>query len=118
LQKAEPKKTKFEVRVAVEPSTGNVFEDFGLKSPEEQLTNAELGQHICDVIALRKLTPAKAANLLGIDQLRVSALMRGKLEGFSIDRLLRFVNALGRDVEIVISPARQAEEGDIRVVSA
>jgi len=40
-----------------------------------------------------------------VDQPKVSALVRGKFEGFSIDRLLRFLNALGRDVEIVISPA-------------
>jgi hypothetical protein len=45
-------------------------------------------------------------------------LMRGKLDGFSMDRLFRFLNALGRDVEIVIRPARQGEEADTHVVSA
>src|SRR6476469_3942811 len=71
-----------------------------------------------DVIAERKLSQVRAAKLLGIDQPKVSALLRGKLDGFSIDRLFRFLNALGRDVEIVIRPARQDGEADTRVISA
>jgi predicted XRE-type DNA-binding protein len=49
----------------------------------------------------------EAAQLLGIDQPKVSALMRGKLTGFSLERLLRFMNILGRDVEIVVKPKPQ-----------
>src|SRR3954471_2619497 len=103
---------------AVETSSGNVFADLGLKNPEELLTKAQLVQRIADIIAERKLTQARAANLLGIDQPKVSALLRGKLDGFSTDRLFRFLNALGRDVEIVIRPARHDGEADTRVVSA
>ena len=73
---------------------------------------------ICDFLAERKLTQVKAAALLGIDQPKVSALMRGKLDGFSIDRLLRFLNVLGHDVEIVIRPARENVQANTRVVSA
>jgi predicted XRE-type DNA-binding protein len=100
----------------IEPSSGNVFADLGLKNPEELLAKAEIVQRISDVIAERKLTQAGAAKLLGIDQPKVSALLRGKLEGFSIDRLFRFLNALGRDVEITIRPARRAEYAETRVV--
>ena len=105
-------------RVSTEESSGNVFADLGLKSPEALLAKAELVQRIADIIAERKLTQARAAKLLGIDQPKVSALLRGKLHGFSTDRLFRFLNALGRDVEIVIRPAREESEAATRVVSA
>src|SRR3954453_1653755 len=99
----------------VEASSGNVFADLGLKNPEELLAKAELVQRISDIISERKLTQARAAKLLGIDQPKVSALLKGKLEGFSIDRLFRFLNALGRDVEISVRPARDAEGAEIPV---
>jgi predicted XRE-type DNA-binding protein len=104
--------------VSIEESSGNVFADLGLKNPEELLAKAELVQRIADIIAERKLTQARAAKILGVDQPKVSALLRGKLDGFSTDRLFRFLNALGRDVEIVIRPARPDREAATRVVSA
>jgi predicted XRE-type DNA-binding protein len=104
--------------VAIEESSGNVFADLGLENPEELLAKAELVQRICDVIAERKLTQAGAAGLLGVDQAKFSSLMRGKLGGFSTDRLFRFLNALGRDVEIQIRPAPRGAKADTRVTSA
>ena len=103
--------------VTIEESSGNVFADLGLKDPEELLAKAELVHRICDIIAERKLTQLRAAKLLGIDQPKISALMHGKLDGFSTDRLFRFLNALGSDVEIVIRRARIGEEADTRVVT-
>ncbi len=97
-------------------SSGNVFADLGLQNPEEVLAKSELVQRIADIIAERKLTQARAAKVLGVDQPKVSALLRGKLDGFSIDRLFRFLNALGRDVEIAVRPARHAEDAETRVV--
>src|SRR5438270_11390839 len=115
MRKEEQKK-KGEKPVPIEQSSGNVFADLGLKDPEELLAKAELVQRIADIIAERKLTQVRAAKLLGIDQPKVSALLRGKLDGFSTDRLFRFLNALGRDVEIVIRPARRGDEADTRVI--
>ena len=117
MRKEERKKSD-EAPVAVQASSGNVFADLGLKNPEELLAKAELVQRICDIIAERKLTQVRAAKLLGIDQPKVSALRRGRLDGFSIDRLFRFLNALGSDVEIVVRPARAGEVADTRVVTA
>jgi predicted XRE-type DNA-binding protein len=114
----EQRKKKEDGPISVEESSGNVFADLGLKNPEELLAKAGLVQRICDIIAERKLTQARAAKLLGIDQPKVSALMRGKLDGFSTDRLFRLINALGSDVEIVIRPARRGQDADTRVVSA
>ena len=112
----EERKKKGEKPVPIEQSSGNVFADLGLKNPEELLAKAELVQRIADIIAERKLTQVRAAKLLGIDQPKVSALLRGKLDGFSTDRLFRFLNALGRDVEIVIRPAKHSHEAETRVV--
>src|SRR5262249_21017173 len=118
MPRAERTKTREENQVTIEPGSGNVFADLGLKTPEELLAKAELVQRIGEILAERKLTQTRAAALLGIDQPKVSALMRGKLDGFSLDRLFRFLNALGRDVDIVIRPARHQGEADTRVTTA
>jgi predicted XRE-type DNA-binding protein len=118
MRKDEQKKEEKDAApIAFEESSGNVFADLGLENPEELIAKAALDQHICDIIALRNLTQVKAAQLLGVDQPKISALMRGKLHGFSIDRLLRFLNALGSDVEIVIRPPQPGKKADTRVLS-
>lgn len=86
--------------IKVQSSSGNVFADMGLQNPEELLIKAELVRQISKIIAARKITQTKAAQILGIDQPKVSALLSGKLSGFSTERLLRFLNLLGNDVEI------------------
>ncbi|MBN3911050.1 MAG: XRE family transcriptional regulator [Nostoc sp. NMS1] len=85
-------------------SNGNVFADLGLSNPEERLIKAELARKISEIIANRQLNQVQAAEVLGIDQPKISALSRGKLKDFSIDRLIRFINILGNDVEITIKP--------------
>lgn len=100
----------------VEPSSGNVFADLGFPNPEEELAKADLAIRISQLLGERKLTQKQAASLLGIDQPKVSALLSGKLEGFSTERLLRFINRLGQDVQIVIRPARNGH-ASTRVVS-
>ncbi len=89
----------------LEPSSGNVFADLGIPNPDLALAKAELVQHIRALITERKLTQAAAAKLLGLDQPKVSAILRGRVAGYSIDRLLRFLNALGQRVEINVRPA-------------
>jgi predicted XRE-type DNA-binding protein len=84
-------------------SSGNVFADLGLKNPEERLAKAELAMSIAATIKDRKLTQSAAAEVCGIDQPKISKLMRGELYGFSTDQLVRFLTALGQDVEIVVS---------------
>src|ERR1700731_4195484 len=90
--------------VRIERGSGNVFADLGLPHPDLALAKAELVQRIRDLIAERKLTPAKTAKLLELAQPKVSALVRGRVEGYSIDRLFRFLNALGQHVEIAVRP--------------
>jgi predicted XRE-type DNA-binding protein len=82
-------------------SRGNVFADLGFAEPEEELMKAQLAAHIRRIIKRRRLTQLAAAGIMSIDQPKVSALLNGRLANFSSDRLMRFLNALGQDVEIV-----------------
>ena len=83
--------------------SGNVFADLGYARPEEAAAKAELAHKITKIIERRGLTQAAAANVLEVDQPKISALARGKLSGFSLDRLVRFLVLLGSDVQIVVT---------------
>lgn len=90
--------------IKVTPSSGNVFADLGLPDADQLLAKADLAIEISKIIDERELTQAEAAEIMGVDQPKVSALVRGRLDGFSMERLYRFLNALGRDIEIVVRP--------------
>jgi predicted XRE-type DNA-binding protein len=88
--------------IEIEESSGNVFADLGFPNPEEHLLKAELALQIGKAISRHCYTQTEAAARMGIDQPKVSKLIRGHLRDFSVDRLLRFLNALDQDIEIVI----------------
>ncbi len=90
-----------------EPGTGNVFADLGLPDASEHLLKAGLVVRIDRIIRQRKLTQAAAAELMGIDQPKVSAMLAGQFRGYSVERLMRFLVALGHDVEIVVKPKKR-----------
>lgn len=99
-------------------SSGNVFDDLGLPDAEDRLAKAELARQISAIITGRKLRQAAAAQLLGIDQPKVSALMSGQLSGFSLERLARFLTLLGQDVQIVVrETSPPSRTGRLRVIS-
>ncbi|WP_448204047.1 helix-turn-helix domain-containing protein [Azospirillum sp. sgz302134] len=98
-------------------SSGNVFADLGVEQAEVHLAKANIAAEICRLIRERELTQKDAAQLLGIDQPKVSALMRGKLSGFTLDRLLRFLTDLDCDVEITVRPAKRKGQGQIAVAA-
>jgi predicted XRE-type DNA-binding protein len=101
------------------PSSGNVFADLGVPDAGIALAKANLAHRICAVIGERKLSQTRAAAVLGVTQPKVSDLVRGKLDGFTVDRLLKFLNRLDQDVEIAVRPASGAKgSADTRVVSA
>ena len=85
-------------------SSGNVFADLEIDEPEEALAKADLAYKISQIITDRGWTQHQAADKLGVDQPKISALVRGRLSGFSIDRLTRFLNALDYDVTIAVTP--------------
>jgi predicted XRE-type DNA-binding protein len=103
---------KRKTHIPVTASSGNVFADLGFAEPEEELTKAQLASHIRRILKRRRLTQVKAAELMGIDQPKASALLNGRLANFSSGRLMRFLSALGHDVGIVVRPR---ESGPHRV---
>ena len=104
--------------IEVHSSCGNVFADLNLPNADELLIKAKLADQISDIISQRQLTQVEAADLLGVDQPKVSALVRGRLSGFSIERLFRFLNTLGSSIEIRIIPNEQPNnQAQTRIVS-
>lgn len=100
------------------PSSGNVFADMGLPDAAELDTKARLGAAIHRIVERRRLTQADVAAALSINQPKVSALLQYKLEGFSVERLMRFLVALGQDVEIVVKAKPRSRSGRIAVLAA
>lgn len=88
-------------------SSGNVFADLGFSDADDMLAKADLAIKIAGILRKRRLTQVQAAAVLGVDQPKVSALIRGRLAGFSIERLLRFLLLLGADVSITIKPRQR-----------
>ena len=103
--------------ITVEVGSGNVFADLGLPDPEEHLAKAELASRISAAIRQLGLTQTAAAERLGIDQPKVSRLLRGYLTNFSTERLMHFLTLLGQDIDIIVKPATDSRrQGHVRVV--
>ena len=100
----------------VEFSSGNLWADIGRPDADEALARAQLMSRVTDIIRERRLTQARAAEILGTNQPTVSDLMRGKLSRFSLERLIAFLNALGRDVEITVRRRPAGATGAARFV--
>lgn len=96
-------------------SSGNVFSDLKVSEPEEMFAKVELAIQINTLIKQRKLTQIKAAELLGIDQPKISLLMQGKLSGFSLERLFKFLNLLGQDITIKVSKTKSRRKSNVIV---
>lgn len=108
---------KTKSKVQVHETKGNIFADLQLDNSEDLHAKSGLVFRIAQIIEKRKLTQMQAAALLEIDQPKVSNLLRGRLDGFSTERLFRFLNALDQDIEIVIRPkSKSAEYAEVRVV--
>ena len=88
----------------------NVFADIGVAHPERVLARAQIMFRIAEIIKERGLTQQRAAKLLGIPQSKISCLINGKLNMFSLDFLFVILNALDRDVEIIIKPKTKDEK--------
>jgi predicted XRE-type DNA-binding protein len=92
----------------VTKGSGNVFRDLGLPDADLLQAKADLVHRISIIIGRRGLTQTEAAEVLGIAQPKISALLHGKLEGFSMDRLVRFLISLDQDVRISVRSKARA----------
>lgn len=94
--------------IHVTKGSGNVFRDLGLPDADLLQAKADLVHQISLLIEERGLTQVQAADVLGVTQPKISALLHGRLDGFSMDRLVRFLNALDQDVKISVRPKAKA----------
>lgn len=101
--------------VKIERGSGNVFTDLGLQDADAHLLKAELVTQIDRIIRRRGLTQVEAAKHLGLAQPDVSRLLRGDFREYSMERLLRLLTALGRDIEIVIRKPEPERPGRLSV---
>lgn len=99
-------------------SSGNIFADLELTNPEERLAKAELAYKISEIISEKHLKQEDAAKLLLINQPKISLILNGKLSGFSLEKLIHYLNLLGKDVQLIVTD-KPLMSGDtfIKVVS-
>ena len=93
--------------IAIEKSSGNVYADLGLADAQEMLVKAKLASKIGEIIQRQNLTQQQAATLLAMPQPKVSLLLRGQFRGISEAEMLECLARLGRDIDIVVKPARR-----------
>ena len=103
---------------AITRGSGNAFADLGLPDPAERQTKTRLALALNRIIKDQRLKQTEAARLLGVPQPKVSALVNYRLDGFSVEKLMDFIVALGRDVEIVVRPKRGDAEAKVSVLEA
>ena len=94
----------------VHRGTGNVFADIGGAHPERALVRAQVMSSVAEIIRKRGLTQKEASELLDLPQSKISCLMNGKLSMFSLEHLFELLNALNRDIRIIIKPKTAREK--------
>jgi predicted XRE-type DNA-binding protein len=89
----------------IERGSGNVFADLGFADPLSHRAKAELVRKLAAVMSERRLSQSAAAKLVGVSQPDISRLLRGHLRDFSVERLLRMLQLLDCEVDIIVQHA-------------
>ena len=107
-----------EAVIGIEKGSTNVYADLERADADEMLVKAQLASRIAEIIKRRRLTQVTAAEITGLPQPKLSGLLRGQFRGVSEAKMLTCLTRLGRDVRIVVGPARRrAGAGRIEVTS-
>lgn len=105
--------------IEIEEGSGNVYADLGMADADEMIVKAQLAAKIGEIIKSRKWSQQQAADVLGMTQPKLSKMLRGQFRGISEAKMLDCLTRLGRDVQIVVGPARRAPSaGHLAVVFA
>lgn len=107
-------KNKNEIKIT--KSSGNVFEDLGFENSDEMKRKADIVMIINDIIKKKNLTQKQAASILKVDQPKISALKNGRINGFSLDRLFKYLDLLNYSVELKVSQKFTTNENPDYVV--
>jgi predicted XRE-type DNA-binding protein len=103
----------------IKETTGSVYTALGIPDAEKMLVKAQLATKIGEIIKSRKWSQQQAADVLGIPQSKLSKMLRGQFRGISEAKMLDCLTRLGRNVQIVVGPARRAASaGSMAVVFA
>src|SRR5262245_44986015 len=94
-------------KVEVRERDPNIFAELGFPDAAAHLLKAKIVAELYRLTNERKLTQSKAGKLLGISQPEVSRLFKGHFREYSVERLIEFMTAFDRDVEIVARPRRK-----------
>ncbi len=105
-------------KVRMTPSSGNVFADLDVPNAEQEHTKVRLAVSINHIIQQLGLSQVAAARRLNVGQPKISALSNYRLDGFSVERLIHFLNGLDRDVEIIIRRKPRSRKAARILVSA
>jgi predicted XRE-type DNA-binding protein len=105
VEKSKRLKVAEQRGIPIEQGSGNVYTDLGYADSEGMLVKAQLAAKIAEIVHLRALTQTRTAEILGLTQPKVSAILKGRFRGISEHRLLDCLTRLGRDVHIVVKPA-------------
>ncbi len=116
-KKATKRREMADTGKKVHGSVGNIFADLGLPEPEKFLAKAELARWISAIIRDARWDQKEASRRLGIDQPKISNLVRGKLNDFSIERLMDFLASLDRDIFITVRPTARHGHAGVHVLS-
>ena len=103
--------------IEIEKGSANVYADLGRADADAMLVKAQLASKIADIMKRRRLTQVAAAELFGMPQPKVSAMLNGRFRGISEERLMRCLLALGQNVQIVVKPARKGKAGSLSVAA-
>ncbi len=104
-------------RIDVVEGSGNAYADLGFSDAVAMKIKSRLVMKIEAILKQRRLTQTRAAEITGLPQPRLSAILRGHFHNVSERKLLACLTALGQDVKIVVTPARRGRQGTLTVAA-
>jgi predicted XRE-type DNA-binding protein len=103
--------------IDIEKGSTNVYADLGRADADAMIVKAQLASKIAELIKRRHLNQVEAAELFGMQQPKVSAMLNGRFRGISEEKMMRCLLALGQNVQIVVKPARKGQAGSLSVAA-
>ncbi|MBP9970737.1 MAG: XRE family transcriptional regulator [Paludibacteraceae bacterium] len=94
--------------IKIEESCGNVYADLGIPCADEMIVKAQLATKIGEIIKGKRWSQQRAAEVIGIPQSKLSKMLRGQFRGVSEAKMRDCLVRLGRDVQIIVGPARRS----------
>ena len=100
-----------DVDTTVRSGSHNVYADLGYPDAQSMKVKAALVSRLARILKARRYSQTRAAEIIGLPQPKLSAVLRGRFRGVSEEKLMRCLIALGQDVKIVITPSRKGRAG-------